>query len=362
MATRIRKTAEEIEDRITGGEPNFKDKIISNGEMAQALNWFSQNRDNKASLKYLGEYLKKNKIKVSSEIINKQKPTFGFLCRLKNTGSRFNDLHEISFQKMLKEMLEQIEPPEVKKIIKTNVVSIQDRVAEKVSEIIGDIEGAIDDYILGGFNKPTVPYALMHGRAKNMHAVKIMEFFKNRRSEFAEVLTTKDDTLREGYSNFTKTQLKKLVAYCDQIILDCTKISGESKVGRKPRKRKAKSPDQLISKLNFLNEDDTYKVKSVSPTQIIGALQLWVFNVKTRKLGIYNSSDAGGLSVKGSSIVNFDEETSIQKTLRKPGEILPEVIKGGKVFMRTVLANINSVETNLTGRINKETILLRVIK
>ena len=47
-----RKTLEEIEVKLTGGEPNFKDKEISNIEMAQALNWYSQNRDNKTAIKY----------------------------------------------------------------------------------------------------------------------------------------------------------------------------------------------------------------------------------------------------------------------------------------------------------------------
>ena len=361
MVTRIRKSAEEIEAKITGGEPNFKDKVISNVEMAQSLNWYSQNKDNKTALKYIGDYVKKNKLKVTADIVNKQRPTFGFLCRLKNTGAIFTEMHEESFRKMLQEMIAEIPKPEEKPVV-TNVISIQDRVADKISEIAGYLEGAIDDYILSGFDKPTSPYGILHGRAKNMHASKIMEIFKKRRAEFAEVMTTKDEDLKEGYSNFSKTQLKKLVAYCDQIILDCTKISGESKVSRKPRKRKAKSPDQLVSKVQFLNEDATYKLKSVPPTQIIGALQLWVFNVKTRRLGVYNAADAGGLSVKGSSILNFTEDTSIQKLLRKPDEILPEVIKGGKVFMRTVLTSIRAVESNLSGRINKDTILLRIIK
>ena len=46
-----RKTLEEIEVKLTGGEPNFKGKEISNAEMAQALNWYSQNRDGKTSIK-----------------------------------------------------------------------------------------------------------------------------------------------------------------------------------------------------------------------------------------------------------------------------------------------------------------------
>ena len=361
MVTRIRKSAEEIEAKITGGEPNFKGKIISNAEMAQSLNWYSQNKDNKTSSKYIGDYVKKNKLKITVDIINKQRPTFGFLCRLKNNGAEFNESHEASFQKMLQEMVDEIPKLEVK-VTPTNVISIQERVADKIAEIAGDLEGAIDDYILGGFNKQTSPYALLHGRAKNMHVSKIMDIFKKRRAEFAEVMITSDSDLKEGYSNFSKTQLKKLVAYCDQIILDCTKIAGEAKVSRKPRKRKAKSPDQLVEKVQFCESNDEFKLKSELPKTIIGSTQLWVFNIKTRKLGVYHALDASGFSIKGTSLLNFSEMKSMQKTLRKPETILPEVVKGSKVFLRNVIDTIKTKESCLNGRLNRDTILLKVIK
>jgi hypothetical protein len=77
---------------------------------------------------------------------------------------------------------------------------------------------------------------------------------------------------------------------------------------------------------------------------------------------MYQASDAGGLSVKGSSIVNFSEEKSIQKKLRKPEVTLPEVLSGGKVYLRNALGNIRAVESALSGRLNDDTILLRVVK
>jgi hypothetical protein len=77
---------------------------------------------------------------------------------------------------------------------------------------------------------------------------------------------------------------------------------------------------------------------------------------------MYQASDAGGLSVKGSSIVNFSEEKSIQKKLRKPEVTLPEVLSGGKVYLRNALSNIRAVESALSGRLNDDTILLRVVK
>mgnify|MGYP006288644397 CR=1 FL=1 len=89
---------------------------------------------------------------------------------------------------------------------------------------------------------------------------------------------------------------------------------------------------------------------------------MWVFNVKTRKLGVYHALDSQGFGVKGTSLTNFSEMKSVQKTLRKPEAILPDVVKGSKVFLRNVMDSVNSKATSLTGRLNSDTILVKIIK
>jgi hypothetical protein len=363
VATKQRKSLEEIEAQITGGEPKFPNEVITESQMMAALNWFSKNRDGKQASKYITDYLKKQKIKVAADVINRQNSTFGYLCRLKSTGGKLSDKHEAKFTEYMDAMVAAVSKPVEVKEDKKPTVSIQDRLAEKISEIIGELEGTIDDYILGQFKKSPVPYGVMHGmNAKGMHANKISEWAKYRRAQFEEALESDDPQIKEGWSNFNKVQLKKLIAYCDLIITDCIKISGESMASRKPRKRKVKSPDQLVAKVKILESDETFKLKSVPAKDIIGALQLWVFNVKTKKLGVYNAEDAGGLSVKGSSLLNYNEGKSVTKTLRKPDVVLPEVLKGGKVFLRNVMENLTTKDSPANGRLNGDTILLRVIK
>ena len=362
MSLRIRKSAEEIQEKISGAEPKFTGKEMTNGDMVQALNWYAINRDSKSSLKYATDYFKKNKIKVSQQALSSTVTTFGFLCRLKNNGAIFSEAQQQSFQKYLDYINNYVDVKVDDTKPKTNVITIQDRIDEKVREIIGDLEGSFDEFILSDYKKTFSPYALMQNRAKSIHASKIMEFYKKKRQEFDYVLNTDDKDIKEGYSNFNKPQLKKLVAICDSIISDCIKISGEVKQTRKPRKRKVKSPEQLVSKMVFCKEDNNYRLQSIDPKEVIRASQLWVFNTKNRKLGVYHAQDAQGLSVKGTSIINFAEDKSVMKTLRKPEETLPVVQNAGKVALRKVLDDIRSVEVGLTGRINKDIILLRVIK
>jgi hypothetical protein len=342
-------------------EPKFSGEV-SQTELTQALSWYAQNRDSKDATKYAIEYFKK-KLKIPApEAIKSQAPTFGYVCRLVSLGAVLTDRNVEWFDKTVEELKNAKQP--VAKVTKVaNVVSIQDHIKRKAGECIGELEGQIDELITTKFAADVSPYGLMNTlEIKGAHAKFVIDHFKTRRAEYDEVLTTTDSDIKEAYSNFTKVQLKKLVAYCDQVIVDGMRLAGDAVKSRKPRKRKAKSPDQLVSKINYAKDFAELKLVSVDPKTIVGANQLWVYNTKTRKLGCYNAEDAAGLSIKGSTIQNFSESKSVQKKLRKPEVTLPEVLKGGKVALRNVLTDIRAVESALTGRINVDTILLRTIK
>jgi hypothetical protein len=350
---------------MTGTEPKFTD-VLSQVQMAQALSWYSQNKASSDSVRFANDFFKK-KFKLDvSDAVKDYPATFGFVCRIVSNGGKLSEKDQAWFDNRVAEVKNKtLAKKSVKKVIDTavtNVVSIQERLAEKVAEIAGELEGSIDDYILSGFTKMPSPFAIMQDRAKGMHANRIIEMFKKNRAMFDEALNSEDEQIREGYSNFSKSELKKLVAYCDLIISDAMKIAGQAANNRKVRKKKVKTPDQLVTKMNFATEFKELNLVSVEPEKIVGAQSLWVFNTKTRKLGVYQAEDVTGLSVKGSSITGFSEMKSVQKTVRKPEVLVPKIVEGGKVFLRNVLSEIKAVETKLTGRINGDTILLRVMK
>lgn len=359
-----RQSLEEIEVKTTGGEPKFSQiTTVSKIELSKALTWYTQYRDNKFAIKSISDYLKKKNLSVSSSAINKQSTTFGFVCRMLDRGALLEDKHLTWFNERLNAMLndksEVVEEVEDKE--PTNVVSIQDRIAEKISEIAGELEGSIDDYIISDFSRQPSPYAIMQDKVKGIHANRLLEIFKRRRAQYDEAINTNDEQLIEAWSCYTKAQLKKIVAYCDQIITDLMKFLEASSQSRKPRKRKKKSPEQLVAKLNYQEAYAPSDLKSEDPKKIIGAQQLWVYNTKTKKLGVYHAEDASGLSVKGSTIIGYSESKSVTRTLRKPDEVIPKVIEGGKVYLRNVLSDLTTKESLLNGRINTDTILLKIL-
>jgi hypothetical protein len=348
---------------FSGSEPKYSIELTQ-ADLMKSLSWYAQNKDKNDAFKYACDYFKK-KLKVDASPVLKSKiATFGFICRIITNGGSLSIKSQVWFDDEVSKIKEELSRVKTNKTaVVTNVINIQDRIREKANDCIAELEGQVDDLILSNFNANLQPYAVFHTLdIKDAQTKFIIEWAKSKRIEFDEVMNTDDNELREAYANFTKAQLKKMVAYFDQVILDCQKISGESSKSRKPRKRKAKSPEQLTAKMNFMPEFKELSLTSVKTTDIIGCMALWIYNTKTRKLGVYYAEDAGGLSVKGSSILNFAESKSIQKKLRKPSELLPEVISGGKVFLRNVIEGVRAVESKLSGRINGDTILLRVIK
>jgi hypothetical protein len=217
------------------------------------------------------------------------------------------------------------------------------------------------------------------------HARKLKGFYENELDDFKELdrfptagqLKKMDEhtqdqwaQLKEGYAHLKKADIKAFTTAIQELMTALDFVIDSAKATRKPRKPKVYSADKLVAKLKYCVTDDKFKLASVSPDQIIKANELWVFNIKTRKLGKYVAKnidpkgmgrDGTGLSVKGTTIIGFDETKSIQKTLRKPEDQLKDFKGAGKVKLRTFLDDIKTTDTKLNGRCNPETVLLKVI-
>jgi hypothetical protein len=198
---------------------------------------------------------------------------------------------------------------------------------------------------------------------KPAHAKIILSYFESMINESREVLKFKDPDIREAYGHLTKASARKeFNSIYEKIESSCNMIIQSGKANRKPRKPKQISNEKMISKMKYQEQDTELSLVSVNPASIIGAKELWIFNTKYRRIGKYVADEyEGPLSVKGTTIQGFDKIKSVQKTLRKPQEQLKEFQSSGKVALRKYLDNLTTKESVLTGRINDDTILLKVI-
>lgn len=244
------------------------------------------------------------------------------------------------------------------------VPSIQERLREASYKMTEEIEDAIESFAKDPETFDPKQFKLVNllrgKQAKAAHARIIKDLYIGQYDEYLEVAGGKDEQLNEGYRHLSKAQLKKITAFYNEILTACDMLAQEAKINKKPRAKKAVPADKIVAKLKYLKSNEQLKLVSINPTDIIGAKELWVFNIKTRKIGKYVADEYKDLSVKGTTIIGFNENSSVQKTLRKPEEQLKEFKAAGKVALRKFLDDIKAVDIKLNGRINEDTILLKV--
>jgi hypothetical protein len=244
--------------------------------------------------------------------------------------------------------------------------SIQERVREAAMRMTEEIENAIESFQTDAETFDPKSFKMLNllkaVEAKAAHARIIKEFYSKDLAELEELASGKaDEQLREGYSHRSKKQIKNLIAFYQEIMAACTMLAQEAKVNRAPRAKKAVPAEKIVSKLKYMKTNEPLKLVSINPTDIVGATELWVYNSKSRKLGKYVAAEYQTLSVKGTTIIGFNETTSVCKTLRKPEEKLKEFKAAGKVQLRKFLDDINATDTKMNGRLNEEIILLKVV-
>ena len=366
------------DEKYLGAEPDLRGDI-TNAQIINAYNWYNYFYDADQAKAWVIEYLKefhkteKELIKNANRIDANSCRTSGWNCRILLLGgdlpedirdrneariralaSRANSIHGESDAEGNK--AEEASREEVKQVI-----SIQERVTNRANELIGEIEEHVDNYYRDGtaFNAASW---LSNREVKPMIAQKIADYYKPLYAEIFDALQNKDDQLREAYSKWKRPKLKIYLEFIRGIIAAAETRATIVKATRKPRKKKEKPASAIVAKLNYKEKDDEYKLVSVDPKQIIGCTQLWVFNTKYRTMAVYNAMGPAGLNVKGSTLTGFDEKTSIVKKLRKPTEQVNKLLEGGKVILRKYMDEIKCKPKEATGRINKETVLVRIIK
>jgi hypothetical protein len=247
----------------------------------------------------------------------------------------------------------------------TGQPTIQERVRDAAYAMTDELEDAVESFQTNpeSFDpKAFKVLNLLKGRqVKAAHARIIKTLYARDLAELEELASGEaDEQLREGYAHLSRKQVKNLIAFYQEIQAACDMLAQEAKVNRAPRAKKSVPKEKLIAKLKYKKTDEPLKLVSINPTDILGASELWVYNTKTRKLGKYVADNLKGpLSVKGTSIIGFDEHQSVCKTLRKPDEKLKEFKAASKVQLRKFLDTINATDTKMNGRLNEETILLR---
>jgi hypothetical protein len=363
------------ETKYVGFEPEWRiqpDETNRISSFANAFQWYNYHYGKKDAKDMIAQYLEINHRKADAKLIrgipdSQIRVTPAWVCRMSVMGLVLNEHEQCILDEQISLMLKSKQ--EIKKAAATDEetaqikLTIQDHLREKASECAGELEGMFDDFIVAGakMSADFKPIALIRGMNISPQMIpNITRVWDLRLQEFNEVLEGVDEQLTEGYSHLSKAQLKQCVKFCETVISDCSSYISIKKVERKPRAKKAISPERQSSKFKYLKEFTELNLKSENPAKLVNASEAWLYDTAKRKL-IHVMADAhlGTFTVKGSAIITFDVMTTVQKTLRKPAEQIKAVMSGGKPAMRKSFGDIKSTETKFTGRGNENIIILK---
>jgi hypothetical protein len=243
--------------------------------------------------------------------------------------------------------------------------NVQEFIASRVHQIIPDLEEIFDSLM-----KPDgkVSYDLKAYFAdkdlKGVHFSGIREWFSAPQytTELDEAISGVDPDIAEAYTGYTKAALKAARKFVAEIVEACGDLTTAYKASKPKtiRRKSSKSPIDIVKNLKFKKEDVDRGLKSVSAFKIVGAQRLTVFNCETEMFTIFEANSAHGLSVKGSSILHFDEKKSKTKKLRKPKEVLAACTGQGIRAVKGVFDKLTTKEKEASGRINEHCILFGV--
>ena len=284
----------------------------------------------------------------------------------------FYDKKKDEYYRLGKEVVE--EQQEKKKEAPPKI-SIQERMLLQITDLCGDWDDLLDQFIekekfdLKKFDPEKDLKVYGTGLIKPAHAKIIKDQYEMITEEAKENLAGTCDQLKEAYSFMDKKMKKDYLAFFEKINAACDAIILTGKANRKQRKPRARSKDSIIKKLKFQLNDGALGIASISPTDVVYANELWVYNTKTRKVGVYHAQSkdprglgrpGAGLMIKGTTIQDFDPDLSLQKTLRKPAEQINNWTGKAKTKFAKAFDEVKTTPTKLTGRINDSTILLQV--
>ena len=350
--------------KYMGDEPVLKGEL-NETQLGKALNWYNTMVTVDECKEYTRDWLKANKRDHEAKLISKVPDAFfpttvGSLTRLISRGCTLQPSNYAFIESKLKEAFSRIVETDKPEVV-VEKISIQDRMREKAHDIIGDIEEMIDNTDYGTKGDFNLYEYLKSNEVPAMYASRIVEKYTPWLGELIEVLEGKDDQLKEAYGYMKKAQIKERVLFFDRLIEDAEKYGNVAKKTRAPRKPRPVSVEKKLKSFKFQKENNEYKVASVNPEKVIGAQELWTFNTKYKTVSVFRALDRGGLQVKGTSIINYDENTSATRgTGRQTEKIVQTILNGGKITLRKLMDELKGNQS-LQFRINENTILLKVV-
>ena len=357
--------------KYTGLEPTWRVQPTDDrtSQMSSAFSWYNYFYGKKDAREMLVAYLEHNGRKADVRALkgvpdHAIRLTTAWLCRMSMVGLELTDTETVRLEGYIQEILKSREPEVVQQeVVAVAKPNIQDRLREKVSECAGELDGMFDEFVTAGAKMSADYKPIMVIRGLNVAPQMISDIaniWKVKLSEFETVIEGKDAQLVEGYSYLSKIQMRNLVKFCEAVINDCGAYVQIKKVERKPRKVKAVPPEKRAAKFKVQMEFAELKLKGLPAASLVDKAEAWLYDTKKRKLiHLVADSHTQAFTVKSNSIIGFSTIETMQKTVRKPADVVKAVQAAGKPAARKIYKDLTTTETPFNGRGTENLMVLK---
>ena len=356
-----------------GMEPTWKTQPTEGriSALSHAFSWYNYFYGKKDAREMIVNYLethgRKNDVRTLKRIPDSSiRLTTGWLCRMSQVGLELTEHEQIKLDNLLKDILESSQDAVAEEAAVDEAVpkiTIQDRLREKVSECAGELDGLFDEFVSSGAKltadyKPVVLMRSMNVAPQMVNDIK--QIWTRKLEEFDAAVAGKDADLVQGYSFLSKVQLRNCVKFCELVISDCGAYVQIKKVERKPRKVRAVPPEKRAAKFKHIMEFAELKLKGLPAASLVDKAEAWLYDTKKRKLiHLVADSYTQAFTVKSNSVIGFSTVESLQKTVRKPADVLKALGAAGKPAARKIYKDLTTTETAFNGRGTENLIILK---
>lgn len=333
-------------------------------DIIRALNWAAQEREVKDLAPFVAKYMAtvgfdKNEA-AAAERHPLLTPTDYALCRLGTLGDLpptvagplFGRLREAANSVMAAER-----PKTVVKMVPKSVSAVRD--------VIGLLDGQIDDILAGRKLEVTSPYALIAELKFSTAQLAALSAWINAAIDQHDAL--EDPEIAKGYSLAFKRKYKVIAKYLNLIQTDVDTLRGNAKRTRKKRtlskatinKRTERTINTTLSTLKYQSECDDTRVRSLNPQKLFGASVAVLYNTANRTIHLLRAEEGKTLGIKKQSVTGVDETKSISCKVRSPERYVPQVTSSAKMEAQRIIDNvIKTTKRKASNRIQPTTIIV----
>lgn len=346
-----------------GDEPIVSPLVeITGADFSRYMSWYNNVLTISDSREYTEAYLRKVNRDDDASRLKKVPDTWypihiGWIARLVLRGAKLPKSYLEAFDRRLSEAFTHI-PVEHKRV---EANKPKNDLSERVGDIIFALDKMTDELghntfsVFEWLKKNEIPTSLIPHVIKHYEPIQEEIVSANSARVAGSKLASED--LKEGYSRYTKEEMKQMTLHYMKLLLDLNTYIDNKKKERKPRKKKAIDPTKVLKNFKYQKESKEYQLSSVNPVKMFDSSEVWLYNTKYKILTVLRKKDLN-FTVSGSSIKNYDETQSFSYRLgRKAEKFIQEFNQAGK---RSILKMISDLKyATLNPRSNEHTIILR---